>query len=348
MSRFPVDGGTLDLLDKRLSAPLFRLQLGLVGEAILSIPGCFYGMPAFHVLSPTLIACALGGCSAASDESVATLAAASALLVVFWFYAQSSPARLNRVFLLYLPPTLVASPIVGLWLVHWVAAADSSAQAAAAFHLLAWFASTTAVISIKHAARRRRPLACDPSHIGHDVTRAVEGKALSNICTMLRSADPNAAFPSMDVAGSVAFAYPLWRCASYASPSSQLAQHAVALRVLAVASVALSATGRMYWQAHHLFDVTCGGLLAVLTCVVLDLSLGSFVPSLTADSHVEALTPWWHPFVRADSHVGAASCVATTPWWHPFVALLMLLIFAKLSGADKATPSRIPKSGKKA
>ena len=34
---------------------------------------------------------------------------------------------------------------------------------------------------------------------------------------MLKSGDANAAFPSGDVAGSVAFAYPLWRCAAAAA-----------------------------------------------------------------------------------------------------------------------------------
>ena len=87
-SRFPVDGGLIDRLDKRLSAPLFRLQLGLAGEALLSLPGCFFGMPGFHVISPTLVACAVDGCRDASGPALAA--------VVRWSSGAFVPATVVR------------------------------------------------------------------------------------------------------------------------------------------------------------------------------------------------------------------------------------------------------------
>ena len=57
------------------------------------------------------------------------------------------------------------------------------------------------VLTLNAASRRRRPVACD-------AVRATVTKSLANIPSMLRAGDPNGAFPSGDVAGAVAFAYP--------------------------------------------------------------------------------------------------------------------------------------------
>ena len=330
-SVFPADGGALDLLDKRLSKALFRLQLGWFLEAWLSIPGCFFGMPAFHVVAPSLVAGALGGWRDASAQSLVVLAATAALLVAFWLYAQSSTAHMKKAKLLYLPPALIASPILGMLLVHAVAAADASAKGAAAFYLLVWNASIAPVITAKALAGRRRPVACDAAHIGSDVVQAAGSKALSNICTMLRSGDPNAAFPSGDVAGAVAFAYPLWR----GCVASSAALSAPVLRATAVLCVLLSATGRMYWQAHHLLDVTCGGLISLVTCVALDLGLGAFAPVPTTTTSK-----------GRGGGGGGDGCVATTLWWHPFAGLALLVVYAKLSGTQKgaALASRGPRN----
>jgi hypothetical protein len=126
--------------------------------------------------------------------------------------------------------------------VHAVAASDAHARGAAAFHLVAWCAAVAPVLVLKHTTQRRRPVTCEAEHVGAEVLRASERKRLANICAMLRSGDANAAFPSGDVAGSVTFAYPIWRCAEESGSPP-------ALRLLAVACVCLSATGRMYWCA---------------------------------------------------------------------------------------------------
>lgn len=323
-SRFPRDGGALDLLDKEVSRPVFKLQLGIVLECVLSVPGCFFGMPAFHVVAPSLIAGALGGWRDASALSLGTLAVSALLLVLFWLVnAAGSSSALKRVKLLYLPPALLGSPIFGMYLAHTVAAADAPARAAAAFYLLAWNVSIIPIITIKALAGRRRPVNCDPNHIGEDAVAAAQKKSLANICDLLR-ADGNAAFPSGDLAGSVAFAYPLWRACAASAVLSQ-----PVLQILAVLCVGLSAMGRMYWQAHHLLDVTCGALVSFITCVLLDGSLGSFVcKELISDDR------------RRGVSTSTISCTATTEWWHPFAALVILCVYAKVSGTQNATPSR--------
>ena len=311
-SRFPVDGGPLDRLDKRLSTPLFKLQIGLVGEMLLSVPGCFFGMPAFHVVAPSLVACARGGCAASNPLHIAAASFVGLLLLAAWFHAQA-PARLARLKLLYMPPALLACPVVGMLLAHALATSDPPALAAAAFYLVLWNVTLMPILALKLLGRRRRPVACDVAHIGQDVVQAADGKALPNICTMLRHGDANAAFPSGDVAGAVAFGYAIARCAGDATALLP----ALGAGLLAVSCVALSATGRMYYQAHHLLDVSCGGIISLGTCALTDAALGAFAPAVN----------------------GGGKCVATTAWWHPVAALAALIVFAKATGTQSATPS---------
>ena len=60
-SHWPADGSRLDRLDKRLSGPLFQLQLSARLEVLLSVPGCFFGMPAALAVTPSLLAAAYSG-----------------------------------------------------------------------------------------------------------------------------------------------------------------------------------------------------------------------------------------------------------------------------------------------
>ena len=330
-SYFPTDGGSLDKLDKRLSSPLFTAQLGLIGEALLSIPGCFFGMPAFHLVAPFLVACALDGCKDASLGALLLALAFAIVLVGTWLFAQSLPERAKHLHILYLPPALILAPILGLLVIRWAAIADPNAQAAAAFYLVAWNITLVPVLGLKHACGRRRPVACDAKDIGKAVPMAAESKALPNICMMLKKGDANAAFPSGDVAGAVAFAYPLWRCASSATPLLG----AVGIKCVAACCVLLSATGRMYWQAHHLLDVTCGGLVSLITCIALDRLFAFFVVADGAGASMFSSAYWF-----GSAPAAATTVVATAVWWHHFVAQLVLIIYAKLSGADKSTPSK--------
>ena len=153
------------------------------------------------------------------------------------------------------------------------------------------------VLTLKAASRRRRPVACD-------AVRATVTKSLANIPSMLRAGDPNGAFPSGDVAGAVAFAYPLWR--------------AVGCRWVAVGCVAFSAAGRMYWLAHHLIDVVSGAVVGLLACALLDATLTSFVPSTNT------------PSTRAMD--------ATTSWWSPLAAFAVLVAYAKSTGVASSAP----------
>ena len=65
----------------------------------------------------------------------------------------------------------------------------------------------------------------------------------------------------------------------------------------------LSACGRMYWQAHHLFDCLAGAALTLPVCLLLEWLLGGALQAL---------------------------------WWHPVVAVVLLIVFVKVLGTVPA------------
>lgn len=255
-SRWPADGSKLDRLDKRLSKPVFTLQLGLVLETALAYPGCFFGMPAFCVPGTLVLGLTVGD----DDGRSADWCVASAMLagLVATFSAclfATGGIRYTKV--LYGPPTVVLAPWAALALLRWMEAAAADAGTAC-FYLVSWYVVIAPILVVKSLSRRRRPIVCSASHVGEACVEAASRKALTVIPRMLRH-DANAAFPSGDVAGAVCWAFPLWRAG---------------LRLLPVSAVALSAFGRMYWQAHHAMDVLVGGVAATCACALLEAALG--------------------------------------------------------------------------
>jgi membrane-associated phospholipid phosphatase len=301
-SRWPKDGGAIDRLDKLLSAPIFSLQIGLALESICSIPGCFFGMPAFHVISPVLVACAVGECSETSDVAASLFGGTSLLLVAIWYRVLFPPAGTSGPKkMLYSAPTLVLAPVWGCVLLRLVTT-SATARGAAYFHLAAWFLSIIPVLGLKGAARRRRPVVCPKEAVGVSVAVAQSRKALQSIPRMLHE-DGNASFPSGDVAGAVSFAYPLVMCGGSAP--------------LAAACVALSAFGRVYWQAHHLLDVTCGGLISLGACALLEAGLAA----------------------SANQSADLPACTLAARW-HVAAALVSLVVFAKATKAQDNAPAQ--------
>ena len=274
-SLFPHDGSAVDLLDKRLSSPFFVLRLPLVVEALISIPGCFFGMPAFHVAAPGLLALlSLENRSIIKPADTMPIIALF-VLVTFWFYLNARPERIRSARILYTPPSLVLSPIVGLFMAHTLTRENANAKSASCFYLFGWYCSMVPVLGLKKFANRRRPVACDHVHLGSKIaTYATTGKQLANITSMLRAHDTNASFPSGDVAGAVAFAYPL-----FASTSS-MRWHII----VGVLCIALSAFGRMYFLAHHLLDVTVGGACAAAACLLCEFMVNGI-----------SAAKFWHP-----------------------------------------------------
>lgn len=308
-SNWPKDGSVIDRIDKRLSAPIFRLQLGIVLEWILSVPGCFFGMPAALLVSPALIACGVGGCSSAPPHAIGLLAAATAAILVVWIRFNNSTLQDGPPLVLFRPTAVVVAPALGTALAHLVADAGVP-LAAGSFHLTAWYLGIIPVLLLKQSTRRRRPVACEPQHIGAKAIAAAPAKRLANIPAKLRRADPNAAFPSGDVGGAMSVAYVLLKCGGGAAT--------------AVGCVLLSAFGRMYWQAHHALDVFVGAVVSLLTCLALD-----------AIVRANEGTP---PSSNYSSHA-VVSCPRAA-WWHPLLALGVLAVQQRLQRRMQKLPGR--------
>lgn len=283
-SRWPADGSALDSLDKLCSGPVHQLQIGLLLEAFLSVPGCFFGMPLMLLVSPSLIAMLVGNYDAAShalasSAGLVVFNSVTAMLGLWWWVHSTADARASaqRMTRMYSPALFMLAPLGGTLLLSQLEFAAPIAAAAGNLHLTTWFASILPIIELKRLARRRRPAASEPRHIGEATAAAGRAKALCAIPAMLRSGDPNTSFPSGDVAGAASVAYSLWRCGG--SPTT------------AFACIGFSALGRLYWQAHHLLDVVCGAAISLAVCAAVDLVI-SGGPSASAAATCPPAEPW--------------------------------------------------------
>ena len=244
-SRWPRDGSALDLLDKRLSMPVFTLRLNRTLEALLAFPGCLFGMPAFGAPAALLIALATSGGARAAWISTALLLLAVASV---WAAVLFRWTGLHRARTLYSPPTVLITP----WLALGLLRADALGLAgggAGCLYLVTWFACIAPILVIKALTGRRRPLACAAEHVGEACADALARKEPCAIVRMLRR-DANASFPSGDVAGAVCFAYGLWGCGGGAPGGGGGGTLGALGAPASVTCVLLAALGRMYWQVR--------------------------------------------------------------------------------------------------
>ena len=172
-SRWPIEGSWLDRADKRVSGPLLRLQLGLVLEVVLSVPGCFFGMPAILAVAPSIVAAATSNTNTVSRQSVITLGAGG-LLLCLWGVVLSVPRHSERIALkLFSMRACVVGPAVGMYLVESNPGFGAAARSQAHLTLLSWFVSLAPTLVIKHQTRRRRPLVCEAAQLGEITSKSV-------------------------------------------------------------------------------------------------------------------------------------------------------------------------------
>lgn len=169
-STFPTDRGLVDRVDKSMSSPFFSLLLPLPAEAILSVPGCFFGMPLFGLPGSLLQALAgavtqgavaQGAVAHTGGEWRAFGALFTALLCV-WFAFLAQPANTPRskqlAQVLYGKHTVVGAPLLAIFVMR---ALELESAGCGHFFLLAWYVAISPVLVIKAITRRRRPLASE-------------------------------------------------------------------------------------------------------------------------------------------------------------------------------------------
>lgn len=267
----------LDALDKSLSRPIFLARLPIAVEYILSVPGNFFGVPLVTLfLSPNVMAMYCSDSLLLPTWWHVVVWFMILAVLLLWFFVLKGSKRAIQTF--YGPMVGVMAAFLGVALLSWMP--DQSARQVGYFQLAAWCLSVLPVALLKPATARIRP-ACQDRDI--HVMAAMNAKHL-HVLPRLFQRDGRASFPSGDTAGAMAVAYTIGRCGGGSDDGRQHTSLA-----LAIVIVILSATGRMYWQAHHLADVVAGVVLAIPCCWFLEQAL---LDSYGAGGPCQAL--WWH------------------------------------------------------
>jgi membrane-associated phospholipid phosphatase len=241
----------LDALDKYVSRPFFLARLPAVVEYALSIPGNCFGVPLFALfVAPNLTAMYFSETPPLSTWWHLIVWSLVLAVLVLWVFVLKGNRLAIKTF--YGPMLGAIAPVFGIALLSLMP--DILARQVGFFQLTAWCVSVIPVALLKPSAARGRP-ACQEDC--GTVKAAMNAKHLA-ILPRLFQHDSQASFPSGDAAGAMAVMYSVGRCGG----GNSLA--------IALICVTLSATGRMYWQAHHLGDVVVGVGLALLCCWLLE------------------------------------------------------------------------------
>lgn len=310
-SGWPVDGSSLDLVDKYLSSFAANLELGPL-ELLLSLPGNAFGMAFMTVWGPAALAWV---CSpppptnmtytVALSNKIITLSISDVILCFLTFVFHSGwfalvwLERQSFAFaFVWSLPLFAMGPCLGVALARvmtetsiWVDksmhldAQSSQSWRVGAFYLEAWSCSMIVVLYLKHSAKRRRPVLLSGKEKYETYYKAVIRRQFPIIAQYLAK-DANSSFPSGDVAGAVSFAIPLAYGNSY---YHQGGKDPSGMTAIAVVVVLLAAFGRMYYRAHHLLDVTVGGIVAWI--------VGKFILYDCVHGGDFGNVQWWHPLV---------------------------------------------------
>mmetsp|Transcript_15673 Transcript_15673/g.20114 ORF Transcript_15673/g.20114 Transcript_15673/m.20114 type:complete len:308 (-) Transcript_15673:337-1260(-) len=247
------EGGVFDVLDKKLSMPIFTLEIGKL-EYVLSVPGCWFGLPvsAWGVLP--LYVGAYQASFVSTDDAIffttwITLPI-TLLLLLYWFRSVSRDTIKNVYFATKpLLPFLVFGPplLTKLFM--------KSGYSSACFVVCNWCIAEVFCHSLKITSRRMRPLICIPE------IKQVH-RELPSLQTILKTGETAfQSFPSGDAVGAAAFSTTL-----YIINSDNI--------IISVVPVFLCCFGRIYFHAHHLSDVIIGSSFGFLTGLLLERAIG--------------------------------------------------------------------------
>jgi hypothetical protein len=147
---------SMDSWDELLSRPVFQIRLPRLLEYALSVPGNFFGLPAFVVAGPLLLATV---CHAGPADPTQTIALSGILLAISigWCgFCRGNEKIMTKG--LFSPALFAVGPPLGVALVH-VLVPDAFALAVGTRHALLYSSSIIVVMRLKHGTRRRRPCA---------------------------------------------------------------------------------------------------------------------------------------------------------------------------------------------
>lgn len=206
-----IEDSWLDRLDKRLSLPVFTLELPLVAEYLLTTVGTWFGLPAFAlVLGPCFAAAVydsnlgllpvrLFGGALVVPQAAACFAAVLASLSFLWFglallsirSAARGESGMSGFVYAYMPLlnkrsmiiAFAAAPHVGLLLTK--AFASPQAHTASVYLVMAWLLSCSLNELLKSIMKRRRPVVVE-----HDLAAMARDPAASPVSPASRIKTP--------------------------------------------------------------------------------------------------------------------------------------------------------------
>ena len=245
---FP-EGGAIDRLDKKLSAPVFRLRTSRAMEAAIAVPGSIFGVMVLSlIMVPTWLLVIL-------DPGDLRFHGAITVPVTIWAGHRvrlwlQDPRNKELVFL---KKSVVFNGFIHIALAGALSR-HSDAPAALAFYFCTWFYSQATNQAIKQVFWRRRPTAC----FREDKEMLAPRHFPQFKIMLMDRPDSLESFPSGDAAGAASFGY-----------AAMLFTGSSFWLLVTVAGC----FGRVFLHVHHLLDVVAGALVGFSVAAILDWSI---------------------------------------------------------------------------
>lgn len=275
---FFIEGGSFDKLDKKLSMPIFMLDIGPL-EYILALPGVWFGVPLTSLIwMPMVLAWAAeptmgfpGLPHFAGYSTWLLFVCIPFFLIMLAYYTYLLRQGDHHPF--YTTSYLV--PLLGVVLGGTYFCSPKLGVAAPVFYLCSYFLTQIFILVGKVRGQRLRPGVSSLKHKLSKVNRAIPTLNYLDALgyTVFES------FPSGDAGGAMCFSYSLFLITN--NPWSFV-------------FAALSAFGRMYFWAHHLGDVIVA--MSISACAT------SFLFNVVGSASL-AVFGWVHAAIAVPSFV---------------------------------------------
>ena len=242
----------LDTVDKKLSWPIFSLEIGPM-EWALSVPGVWHGVP---MCALVWMPCVLFGIDLKNQsDRVQWMIAVVLPFFVYLFVRWIALIRNGDHYPMYDRKHLIKFLFGSLIAMYLFQKQDPRAMALPCFYIASYLFTQIFVAALKVHTKRMRPGIAMRIRLNgvrrYLHTLNYHGRKGNTVFE---------SFPSGDVAGAMVFSMALFMSTN--------------LGFLSFAFVSMSALGRMYFWAHHLFDVSVGALIALICCTILDTAIG--------------------------------------------------------------------------
>lgn len=300
------EDSALDRLDKKISMPIFTLEVPFVVECVLTVIGTWFGIPSAALILLPLAAAAAHDARVNSSSRSASTALFCGMLGLFlciWIFLARKSLRTNSkeeiggFLLAYKPGESRGSIVVAFLLVPHIAivlcklATEGAAVSQACWAVMSWLIACGVNEILKSVMKRRRPVVVDfdferldaegtpaspitPTAMPFRDALLHTRRHFSELQRMLR--DPQSSHSSMPSGDATAAASGMVVMLSVIDGFDGTWGTLVPAHACIAAAVACSAAfGRVFFHAHHVLDVVLGLLWGTLVTLLLLRTIGS-------------------------------------------------------------------------